>query len=92
MAALSVAFALTGCGQGDHPTREPLATCDPPTVGDYAGTWRLTLPSTLTGSTFTRCADPASDGTPVVVPTQQPCPEDPTSPCQVVLAFSITPS
>jgi hypothetical protein len=67
----------------------PIA-CDPPTVADYAGTWRLTLPSTLTGSTFTHCTDPASDGTAVTVPTETPCPEDPTSPCSVVLTFGVT--
>mgnify|MGYP001562700987 CR=1 FL=1 len=90
VAVLCGALALAGCSQGDHlPTIAPL-TCDPPTLSDYAGTWRLTLPSTLPGSTFTHCAAPALDGTAVTVSTETPCPEGPTSPCPVVLTFAIT--
>lgn len=90
MAVLCGALGLTGCGGDDDPTRMSLTFCDPPTVGDYARTWRLTLPSTLTGSTFTRCTDRATDGTAVTVPTGTPCPEDPTSPCPVVLTFAVS--
>lgn len=90
VAVLGGALALAGCSQSDHRIARALATCDQLTLADYAGTWRLTLPSTLTGSTFTHCTDPASDGTAITVPTGTPCPENPTSPCPVVLTFTIT--
>lgn len=89
-AVLCGALALTGCNHDGKPIQSVLVACDPPTLGDYAGPWRLTLPSTLTGSTFTHCTDQAFDGTTVTVPTGTPCPEDPTSPCPVVLTFEIT--
>ena len=67
----------------------PIA-CDPPRLDDYLATWRITLPSTVTGSTFTHCSDPMLDGTAVVFPTEAPCPEDPMSPCPAVLNFDIS--
>ena len=88
IAVLCGALALAACGRSDRSIAP--VTCDPPRLDDYATTWRLTLPSTLTGSTFTHCTDLVSEGTAVTVPTGTPCPEDPVSPCPVVLTFDIT--
>jgi hypothetical protein len=90
VAVLGGLVVLAGCGQDDHPATSALITCDPPALADFSGSWRLTLPSTVTGSTFIHCTEPASDGTAVTVPTEVPCPEDPTSPCPVELTFSVT--
>jgi len=90
LGALCGALALAGCNAHDPTTTSIAVTCDPPTVSDYAGHWRLMLPSTLTGSTLSDCTEPAMDGATVIVPTQSVCPADPASPCPVELIFAIT--